>query len=86
VYGAPRVYDLFMAKETPEERIRLNLAVTARTRDQLYVLMAQSRSETLTETIRKALSAYSTFLEHVAQGGRVVLEHRDGKKETLRLL
>lgn len=68
--------------KTPE-RVRLNLEVSGRVRNQLDDLLKRGDSTSLTEVIRKALALYDLYLEHVQEGGQVIFRHPDGEEEKL---
>jgi hypothetical protein len=40
----------------------------------------------LTEVIRRALALYDLVLEHSSEEGKIVLRHKDGREEVLRII
>ena len=67
------------------KKTRLNLEVP-KSRDQLDDLIARSGASSLTEVIRRALAIYDLVLEHSAEEGKIVLRHKDGREEVIRLI
>ena len=66
-------------------KTRLNLEVP-RSRDQLNELVVRSGASSLTEVIRRALALYDLVLEHSEEDGKMVLRHKDGREEVLRII
>lgn len=66
-------------------KTRLNLEVP-KSRDQLDELVTRSGASSLTEVIRRALALYDLVLEHSAEEGKIVLRHKDGHEEVLRII
>jgi Ribbon-helix-helix protein, copG family len=75
-----------MKNDEPEDRIRLNLAVSAQVKERLDRLQRTSDAASITEVIRRALAVYEDLLNVRKGGAKVVVEHRGGTKEVLRLI
>lgn len=73
-----------MSSET--RKARLTLEVPAKTRDQLTDIVERSGASSLTEVIRRALALYDLVLEHNSEKGTLVLRHKDGREEVLRII
>ena len=67
-------------------KARLTLEVPAKTRDQLSDIVRRSGAASLTEVIRRALALYDLILEHNSDDGTLVLRHKDGREEVLRII
>ena len=70
----------------PEGKVRLNLEVPKKLRNQLDDLVARSDATNLTEVVRRSLALYDLFLEHSSDGGDVLFRYPDGTSEVLRIL
>ena len=76
-----------MAKTaTTNERIRLNLAITPTVHDRLQRLREMSDSESVTEVVRRAMAVYDLVLSHMSDGGQIVLRHKDGSDELVKII
>ena len=76
-----------MSKElSKNQRIRISLQVDRGTKELLEKLSERSSSSSLTETVRRALALYDLFWEHQEEQGEVVFLHKDGAKETLKII
>lgn len=69
-----------------EPTVRLNLEIAKRVRDRLERLKHTSGADSLTEVIRRALTVYDVLLQVGEEGSKLVVHHRDGSKETLRIV
>ena len=67
-------------------KARLTIEVPAKTRDQLTDIVERSGASSLTEVIRRALALYDLILEHNADDGKLVLRHKNGREEVLRII
>jgi hypothetical protein len=67
-------------------KARLTIEVPAKTRDQLTDIVQRSGASSLTEVIRRALALYDLILEHNSDDGKLVLRHKDGREEVLRII
>lgn len=65
------------------EKVRLTLDLTEPVRRRLEELQALSGSDSLTETIRRALAVYDTLLVRSKDGERVVVRDAGGKEREL---
>ncbi|MEO5917616.1 MAG: hypothetical protein ABIS50_25525 [Luteolibacter sp.] len=76
------------AQVSPKDRetVRINLEVTPSVRDQIKELRVKSEATSLAEVFRRALAIYELVIDFQKQGGKIVLESRDGERETLRIL
>jgi hypothetical protein len=68
------------------KKARLTLEVPAKTRDQLTDIVERSGASSLTEVIRRALALYDLILEHNADDGKLVLRHKNGREEVVRII
>ena len=68
------------------DRVRLNLEVQQDVKDRLDELQERTHASSLTEVIRRALALYNLVVDHQGDGGKVVLQNRDGSSETLTIL
>ena len=73
-------------KADPEGKVRLNLEVPKKLRNQLDDLVARSDATNLTEVVRRSLALYDLFLEHSSEGGDILFRYPDGTSEVLRIL
>jgi hypothetical protein len=69
-----------------KQKIRLNLDLSPKVKDQLMDLQQRSDASSLVEVIRKAVAVYDLFLEHEEKGGCTVLENKDGTRERIHLI
>lgn len=69
-----------------KSKVRLNLDISPKVKDQLLDLQKRSDAVSLVEVIRRAVAVYDMFLDHEERGGRTILENKDGSKERVRLL
>jgi hypothetical protein len=67
------------------QKTRLNLEVP-QSRTELDQLVVRSGASSLTEVIRRALALYDLVLEHSEEDGKMVLRHKDGREEVLRII
>jgi hypothetical protein len=74
------------SKRSSADRVRLNLEFPPQIYEQLQEVQRRSNAASLTEVLRRALALYDLVTEHVGEGGKLVLEDRDGKGEKLRIL
>ena len=68
------------------DRVRLNLEVQQDVKDRLDELQERTHASSLTEVIRRALALYNLVVDDQGDGGKVVLQNRDGSSETLTIL
>ena len=71
---------------TPPEKVRLNLELSRQVHDQMQTLQKRSDATSLTEVIRRALALYDVITEHLSSGGRIILRHKNGDEENVRLV
>ncbi len=71
---------------TPPEKVRLNLELSKQVYEQMQTLQKRSDATLLTEVIRRALALYDVITEHVSSGGRIILRHKNGDDENVRLV
>jgi hypothetical protein len=69
-----------------KSKVRLNLDISPKVKDQLLDLQKRSDAVSLVEVVRRAVAVYDMFLDHEENGGRTILENQDGTKERVRLL
>jgi Arc/MetJ-type ribon-helix-helix transcriptional regulator len=77
---------LSLPSRTVLGKSRLSLEIPKQTRDQIDDIVKRSGASSLTEVIRRALALYDLVLEHKAENGTLVLRHKDGREEVLRLI
>ena len=75
-----------MAAQKTSDRVRLSLDVTPKVREQLDLLETRTEAGSITEVIRRALALYDLVIEHQSEGGKLIFQHADGSKESLRVL
>lgn len=75
------------ALDLPKDRetVRINLEVTLNVRDQIKALRIKSDASSLAEVFRRSLAVYEMVIDLQKQGGRFILENRDGERETIRI-
>ena len=71
---------------THPEKVRLNLELSKQVHDQIQTLQQRSDASSLTEVIRRSLALYDLISEHIAEGGRIVLKHKNGTEEVVRMV
>lgn len=71
---------------TGEKRVRLNLEISESVRDRIEGLREESGAESLTEVIRKALSAYEFLIKHKKNKGKIILIDQNNKEKELEIL
>lgn len=71
---------------TPPEKVRLNLELSCQVHEQMQTLQKRSGATSLTEVIRRALALYDVITEHLSDGGRIILRHKNGDEENVRLV
>jgi hypothetical protein len=73
-------------KKKEPERFRVHLEFPETLRPTLDELQVRTHSTTSTEVFRKALTLLNMVTEHTATGGHIVLKHKNGDQEIVRLL
>jgi hypothetical protein len=73
-------------KTSSPEKVRLNFEVTPELKDSLVGLQDRTKSISITEVFRKALALLDMVTFHNEQGGSLILHHKDGREETIRIL
>lgn len=71
---------------TEKEKVRLNFEVTSELKDDLKDLQERTKSVSVAEVFRKALSLLDMVTSHVQSGGTVSLKYKDGREELVRFL
>lgn len=66
-----------------EMKVRLNLEVPERVRENLDRLRELADADSMTEVVRRALMVYDALLTAHKEGAKVVVRRRDGREETL---
>ena len=69
-----------------KSKVRLNLDLSPKVKDQLADLQQRTDAASLVEVIRRALAVYDMFLEHEEMGGKTILENSDGTRERILLI
>jgi hypothetical protein len=65
-----------------QDRSRLSLILTKRTRERLEGLQKASDAESMAEVIRRALALYEDALAHERNGGVIMFEYPESSKKT----
>lgn len=68
------------------QKHRLNVDMTPEGKRQLDSLQKNLRVPAMIDVIRKAFAILELILDHQKAGGKVVLEHKDGSRETLKIV
>jgi hypothetical protein len=68
------------------EKVRLNFEVTSDLKRDLKDLQERTKSVTVAEVFRKALSLLDMVTNHIQSGGTVSLKYKDGREEAVRFL
>jgi hypothetical protein len=68
------------------ETVRINLEVTPSVRDQIKALRVKSDASSLAEVFRRSLAVYEMVIDLQKQGGKFILESREGERETIRIM
>ena len=66
--------------------IRVSMEVSPEAREVLEDVRHKSRASCLTDAFRRSLQVFSLLLNHVANGGKVVLEKKDGSREVMTII
>jgi len=66
-----------------ENRVRLNLELPVRVRDQLERLKELSEADSLTEVIRRALRIFELLLEMRASKASIIIRAKDGSEKEI---
>jgi hypothetical protein len=69
-----------------KSKVRLNLDLSPKVKDQLSELQTRTDAASLVEVIRRALAVYDMLLDHEATNGKIILENADGTRERVRLI
>lgn len=75
-----------MPRPKPEDRVRINLELSAETNRQLEALVERADAQTRTEVIRRALRVYDALLEIEEEGGSTTVERSNGDVMLLKLI
>lgn len=67
-------------------KTRVSLDFTEDAKKNLDELQSRQSLPTVAELFRKAISLYDCITDHVRNGGKVILQSKDGTKEALKLL
>ena len=59
--------------------------MTPKVQERLERIQRDSDAESLTEVVRRALAVYDDLLSVRRDGGRIIIEHKDGEAESLRV-
>jgi hypothetical protein len=71
---------------TNKEKIRLNLDISPQANKNLTDLKNRTESTSVAEVIRRAIALYDLVTTHMEKDGSIILKHKDGEQEVLRLL
>lgn len=66
-----------------EKRVRLNLELPVRVRDQLERLRKMSEADSLTEVIRRAVRIFELLLEMRAAKATIIVRAKDGSEKEI---
>ena len=75
-----------MPISTQKPKVRLNLDLSPRVKDQLSTLLERTDAASLVEVICRAVAVYDMLLDHEATDGKIILENVDGTRERVRLV
>lgn len=67
------------------ETVRINLEVTPAVREQIKALRVKSDAASLAEVFRRSLAIYDMIVDVQKDGGKFILENRNGDRETVRI-
>lgn len=67
-------------------KVRMNLEFAPTAVENLERMVEQSHSASRTEVIRKAIRLFDDVLGLQQAGGKLVFQHADGSRETIRVL
>jgi hypothetical protein len=70
----------------PDEKVRINLILTSKVKEQIDEMQELSNASSLTEVLRKSLAVYQFLLDRRAPDGSVTLKNSDGSEEKIVLL
>jgi hypothetical protein len=68
------------------DKVRLNFEVSPELKNSLVDLQERSQSVSITEVFRKSLALLDMVTSHNESGGSLILRHKDGREETVRIL
>ncbi len=75
-----------MQDNLQKPKVRLNLDLSPKVKEQLSELQTRTDAASLVEVIRRALAVYDMLLDHEAAKGKIILENPDGTRERVRLI
>ena len=68
------------------DKLRLNLLVSPRVKEQLDELQRKSDATSMTEVLRRSLALYDFTLDRVAAGYELVLKHPNQPERLIKLI
>lgn len=68
------------------KRQRLSLDIDPQSHAVIIAVVKKSQSHTMTEAVRRAFALFDLAIDHVNSGGKLVLRHKNGEEEVLKLL
>ena len=75
-----------MSRNSNSEKVRVNFELSPAIKDSLVELQARTNSQSITEVFRRALALLDMVTEHYEKGGSLILRHKDGQEEKVRLI
>ena len=75
-----------MADTNLREKVRLNLEIHPDVKARLDDLQDRTQAASLTEVIRRSLALYNLVVDLQEEGGRIIINRKDGSTETLAIL
>ncbi len=69
-----------------KEKVRISLDVSKATKADFEYLQRRLKLTTLVDTFRKSMRMSEMILNHLDGGGKIVLQAKNGKQETLKFL
>ncbi len=75
-----------MRRPTKENKVRLNLLLTERTKNHLEELREISGADSIGEVVRRSAAVYDLFLREYSNNDIITLETPDGLKEKMRII
>jgi hypothetical protein len=75
-----------MSRNSNLEKVRVNFELTPALKESLVSLQERTNSQSITEVFRRALALLDMVTEHHEKGGHLILRHKDGQEEKVRLI
>lgn len=69
-----------MTRKTKDTKVRLNIVLDERSRENLTELQMKTSADSLSETIRRALQLYEYIFDKTEDGAEFILKEKDGEQ------